>query len=233
MIEIDIKDSLDRKRQITLWVNLFDRISDVIEKYCTKAHLNYDFSGVHLFYRGKVLKIDKTIGDYKINDKSCLLIRFIEPAIGGEVGAQAKGLADPTKKGPVKYSTINDGPNYLMVDEGINLFGICKNEKCIAYHKEVCSIFGFGTFNLIKDLDEISEKCPKCPSCENPLLKLETCGFKRCKYNYNGYKIEDKKPVYVNYSNSISENDKLDYFAVSIEENKSLWVNLKITANPL
>ena len=231
MIKICIKDA---KGNITeLRVNQKDIIHEVIDLYCHKIHLNYDFKYMELVYRGRFLKHDKTVGEYKIRDNSYLIFRITGPSIGGEVGAQAKGLTDPTKKGPVKYPTINVGPDYLIVDEGLNLFGICKNEKCIAYHKKVCSIFGFGVFDLIKDLDEISEKCPKWPSCENPLLKLETCVFKRCKYSYNGCKIEDKKLIYVNYNNSISEYDKLDYFAVSIGVNKSVWVDLKIEANPL
>ena len=206
-------------RKTSLYVNLNDTISEVKKKYGQgDPQFKYD---------GNVLNNNKKIRDYGIEDGD--VIGANQRSMGGEVGSQAKGLTDPSKKGPIKYSITIDGPDYLIVDDGINLFGICKNKKCIAYHKEVCSIFGFGTFDLIKDLDEDSGKCPKCPSCENPLLKLETCGFKRCKYSYIGYKIEDKKPVYVNHK-KIAENDKLDYYPVSIGENKSLWVELKITA---
>ena len=227
MIRIGIKTLNNRITFLT--ININDTIDEVKKKFCNKICIKYKDMQFKFF--GRVLNGKMTVGDYDIEDED--IIEANDHSQGGEVGSQAKGLTDPNKKGPVKYSTINDGPEYLTVDDGINLFGICKNKKCIAYHKEVCSIFGFGTFDLIKDTNEISEKCPKCPSYENPLLKLETCGFKRCKYSYNGYKIEDKKPVYVNYNNSILENNILDYFPVSIGENKIIWVELKITANPL
>ena len=90
---------------------------------------------------------------------------------------QQKVFTDPTKIGPVRFSTTTEGPDNLIVKKGINFFGKCVNKKCIAFNKEVSSPFGFGTFDLIKDLDANNENCPKCPSCEIPILKLETCGF--------------------------------------------------------
>ena len=147
------------------------------------------------------------------------------------MGSSIKGFTDPKKVGPIRYSIITDGPDYLTVKEGINLFGNCKNRNCIAYNKEVCFPFGFGTFDLIKDLIPENEKCPKCPSCELPLLKLETCGFMKCRFKYVGIKVENGKNVDVNYENSIYEPDKLDYFDAGKDwENKSLWIELKISA---
>lgn len=205
--------------------------NDTIREVKIKAgFISFMFS-----YEGKVLKDDRTIEDYGIEEDDVIIAKKLSK--GGEVGNAAKGLADPTKKGPVRYQTTTDGPDYLTVSNGINLFGPCKNKHCIAYNKEVCSMFGFGTFDLIKDLDPDNEKCPKCPSCEFPLIKLETCGFMNCRYTYIGTKIDDKdksKLIPVNYSNSISEAHKLDYFeAGKSGEYKSLWTELKITANHL
>ena len=86
----------------------------------------------------------------------------------------------------------------------------------------------------MKDLDPNSEKCPKCPACEIPILKLETCGFMMCRYKYNGKKIENDKIVPVNYEKTISVPLNLDYFdAGKSGENKSLWIDLKISAYSL
>ena len=227
MIKIFIINSKDK--EIELWVNKNDTIEKVRNKYYNIINLNLE--DTDFVFKGRILYPIKTIGEYKIRNDDKIYAVFHH--IGGEFGAQAKGLADPTKKEPIKFPTAKNGPYYKLTDDGLNLFGICKNKNCIAYHKEVCSIFGFGTFDLIKDLDEISEKCPKCPSCENPLLKLVTCGFKRCKYSYKGYKIEDKKPIYVNYNKSVSKEDEIDYYGVSVGENESIWVKLEISANPL
>ena len=154
---------------------------------------------------------------------------------GGEVGSTAKGIADPTKKKPVEWPTSRDGPFYLTVKKGLNLFGFCQNKKCQAYKKEVCSPFGFGTFDLIKDLDANNKKCPKCPACEYLLLKLESAGFLKCKYKYVGKKYEKGKIVEVNYSKKTRDTDDyLDYVDAGKKgENKSLWVELKISASKL
>ena len=185
-----------------------------------------------LKFEGTVLINDKRLKDYGIKDGDKIVSN--ERSRGGEVGSFAKGFTDPTKVGPVRYATTTDGPDYLIVGKGINFFGNCLNKKCIAYNKEVSSPFGFGTFDLMKDLTPDNEKCPKCPSCEIPLLNLETCGFMLCKYKYDGKKIENDKVVPVHYEKTISEPHKLDYFDAGKKgENKSLWIELKISAYSL
>ena len=56
----------------------------------------------------------------------------------------------------------------------------------------------------------------------------------KCRFKYVGIKVEDGKNVDVNYENSISEPDKLDYFDAGKDwENKNLWIELKISAYSL
>ena len=185
-------------------------------------------------YEGDILEDNKTLRYYDIENGDIIVAKLKQQLRGGEVGAAAKGLGDPTKKGPVKFPITKDGPFYLSVSNGINLFGICKNINCNAYNKEVNSNFGYGTFDLIRDLAPDSHKCPKCPVCEFSLLKLETCGFMKCKYTYEGKKLDGIKQVPVYYSNSISDYDQLDYFEIGkAGENKSLWTELEITAEHL
>ena len=55
-----------------------------------------------------------------------------------------------------------------------------------------------------------------------------------CRYKYNRKKIENEKIVPVDYEKTISDPHKVDYFdAGKNGENKSLWIDLKITAYPL
>ena len=213
-----------RGRKNEIKVDTKDTIKDLKIK---SGLVNFDF-----LFDGFVLEDNKRIEDYEIKNGD--IIRVLSPPKGGEVGSSIKGFTDPKKIGPIRYSIITDGPDYLTVKDGINLFGNCKNRNCIAYNKEVCCPFGFGTFDLIKDLVPENEKCPKCPACELPLLKLETCGFMKCRFKYVGIKVEDGKNVDVNYENSISEPDKLDYFDAGKDwGNKSLWMELKISAYSL
>ena len=192
----------------------------------------YENSSATLKCNGRALKDDRKIKDYDIEDGDIIYVSLKN--LGGEVGSCAKGFTDPTKVGPIRYATTTEGPDYLTVEKGINFFGNCINKNCIAHNKEVCSPFGFGTFDLMKDFDSKNEKCPKCPACEIPLLKLDTCGFMMCRYKYIGQKIENGKNVPVNYENSISDPDDLDYFdAGKNGENKSVWIDLKISAYSL
>ena len=219
MVRIYIMNRYGHKKEIN--ININDTIMNLKKKY--------GYPLAQLGFGREILKDNKRIVDYGIEDED--LIIEIKEYNGGEVGSSIKGFTDPKKVGPIRYSIITDGPDYLTVKDGINLFGNCKNRNCIAYNKEVCSPFGFGTFDLIKDLVPENEKCPKCPACELPLLKLETCGFMKCRFKYVGIKVEDGKNVDVNYENSISEPDKLDYFDAGIDwGNKSLWIELKISA---
>ena len=184
---------------------------------------------VHLVYYGQILSDSLRTEDYGI--KNGETINYIGIFTAGEVGSLMKGFTNPKKIGPIRYSTIKDGPNYLIPENGINLFGNCKNKNCIAYKKEVCSPFGFGTFDLINDLDQDNEKCPKCPACESSLLNLETCGFMNCRFKYVGIKVENGKNVDVNYENSIFEPNELDYFDAGKDwGNKDMWIELKISA---
>ena len=217
-------------KECELEVNENDTIKKVKEQYFKKigSSTNNQWQ-----YNGRVIKDNNlTLKDLGIEDGDKIAV--INYVRGGEVGSTAKMLADPDKKGPVKWKTTYDGPDYLIVKKGINLFGYCQNKYCIAYKKEVCHPFGIGTFDLIQDLNSKSYKCPKCPACEYLLLELETCGFMKCKYHYIGKKYENGKIKELNYTNIISEDHILDYFeAGSNGKNKSLFVELKITASNL
>ena len=222
MVRIYIVNGNGHKKEIN--INKNDTIMNLKKKY--------GYPGIQFRFDGYILNDNKTLEYYEIEEDDILFV--YNKIIGGEVGSSIKGFTDPKKVGPIRYSIITDGPDYLTVKDGINLFGNCKNRNCIAYNKEVCSPFGFGTFDLIKNLVQENEKCPKCPACELPLLKLETCGFMKCRFKYVGIKVEDGKNVDVNYENSISEPDKLDYFDAGKDwENKDLWIELKISAYSL
>ena len=113
----------------------------------------------------------------------------------------------------------------------MNLLGICENKNCAAFKKEVIYKFGFGTFDLINDM---KNNPPECPACEFRLRDVTTCAFWECKYSYVGVKYENKQLKDVNYSNSNSKKNEVDYFDPGENgENNSVWLELKITANKI
>ena len=98
---------------------------------------------------------------------------------------------------------------YLKVDKGMNLFGRCQNKKCQAYKKEVSHRFGFGTFDLMKDLNPDNIKCPKCPICQEYLRSIDNCKFMLCNYSFIGLKYENGEVIKVDYKNKVTKENKL------------------------
>ena len=188
-----------------------------------------------MVFKGKRIVENLTPAQLGMSQNSIIIILLRSRLTGGEVGSCVKQIADPTKKAPVEWPTTKDGPFYLTVKNGINIFGFCLNQDCQAYKKEVCSPFGYGTFDLIEDLSSKSKKCPKCPACEYLLLEVESCGFMNCEYHYVGKKYENKKLVDVDFRKKTKGGYKaIDYIDPGKKgKNKSTWVELKIIAKKL
>lgn len=212
-------------------------LNSKINSFLTKIQDKYSFRKENciMTFKGRRINLNLTFAENGISNGSIISLKKRDLMMGGEVGSCAKSIADPTKKAPVEWPTTKDGPFYLAVENGINIFGFCQNNNCQAYEKEVCSPFGFGTFDLIDDLTRKSKKCPKCPACENVLLEVESCGFMNCEYSYIGKKYENKKLIDVNFRKKTKGGNKtLDYIDPGKKgENKSTWVELRITAEKL
>lgn len=181
-----------------------------------------------LIFNIERLDDNRTLKDYNIDDgyELYLIIRLR----GGEFGDSGKIFTDPTKVSPNEIKLTENGPFYRTVKNGMNLHGICKNKKCLAFGKEVIYMFGYGTFDLFNSDDTSKIECPSC-ECFFP---VETCSFLFCKYSYIGKKIENDKIEKVEYSNVNSKKDAVDYFYKGgNKENTSTWIQLKITASRL
>jgi hypothetical protein len=187
-------------------------------------------SEIVLHFNGEILEDDKTLDNYDIEENSIII--FLIKFRAGEFGGSAKIFVDPGKAGKKEIKISFQGPFYRAVDRGMNICGICENKNCnSAYKKEVIHPFGFGTFDLIKDM---KDNPPVCPACEFPLRDVSTCAFFQCKYSYIGVKYEDEQLKNVNYSNSNRKNDAVDYFEPGKNgENYSTWLKLKIIAEEI
>ena len=221
------------KEKISETLDLNTKIS-MLEKIL-KIEYGINMNDYYMVINGKRPDNNLTLAQHGMTQGSVIYLIHKHSLMGGEVGSCAKSIADPTKKAPVEWPTTEDGPFYLTVKNGINIFGFCQNQDCQAYKKEVCSPFGYGTFDLIEDLNSKSKKCPKCPACEYLLLEVESCGFMNCEYHYVGKKYENKKLVDVDFRKKTKGGYKaIDYIDPGKKgKNKSTWVELRIIAKKL
>ena len=88
------------------------------------------------------------------------------------------------KEGLVAKNYSKSAKRWHIITEGLNVTGICKTKECEAYDKQVDCQIGLGTFDLVRDADQV-----RCPMCLNEIDPL-TCCFCECEY-----KIEGKKKV--------------------------------------
>ena len=99
-------------------------------------------------------------------------------------------FCDVSKKQHEIHELTADGPSYRTTEKGINIYGICKGNKCKANEKEVIVPIKKKSFDLVNEKYDL-----KCPECSN-IIVPKTVGFRQCKYRifgkkYNNNKIED------------------------------------------
>ena len=131
----------------------------------------------------------------------------------------------------LKFS--KNAPDWRKVNKGLNIFGICKNPKCQAFKEEVVYKTNLSNEGLIFDLNkEIINSNITCPICLCN-IKIKTCGFYKCEYQFIGKKIEPGKEGQAYYESKPKETngDKFEYFDPD-QSNEVIWIELKIYVLP-
>lgn len=176
-----------------------------------------------LLYRISPLVDDRrTIDSYQIKEGGTIkILRNYEPGGGGLCPIN---FVDVGKNVITHLEFSNNAPKWRIVKRGLNLFGICKNENCEGFDKEV--IFsGNGIINLAFNLNQNIENI-KCPICDFIIIP-KTCGFYKCEYQFVGDKIENGKKIHFDSAPKETEGDKFDYFD-PYSGGSVMWLNLII-----
>ena len=191
--QIIIKDHFGRETKLS--IDLDETIGSAKKRYINQLNLNND---VYWHYEGFELKDNEKFKDIGIKDnaiiKSNILlkneIQFISnprvTANGGPIfGISMADISN--KKGLVKGNFNKDAKNWNIIVSGLNVSGICNNNRCKAYKKLVDCQIGLGTFDLVRDADRI-----KCPMCKKE-MEPKTCCFSECQYKIEGKKKSNGK----------------------------------------
>lgn len=99
---------------------------------------------------------------------------------------EAFQFADLTK-GPIERGFSPNAPDYRTIYKGLNIYGICKCKKCVAYEKTVIVPLKKCKIDFGDNIYDIDLPCPKCENNVKPI----TCGFYLCKYKIYGKLIEN------------------------------------------
>lgn len=111
------------------------------------------------------------------------------------------------RKDEVLSSDSKNVPDWRIVGPGINLYGICEQENCVANGKQVIMHVYSNEFDVIKE--SFMGICPMC----HKHFDLDTCSFFMCDYKTEGTYFDKKKDEWVDLPGEIeSTSDRKDFY---------------------
>ena len=111
------------------------------------------------------------------------------------------------RKDEVLSSDSKNVPDWRSVGPGINLYGICEQENCVAKGKQVIMHVYSNEFDVIKE--SFMGICPMC----HKHFDLDTCSFFKCDYKTEGTYFDKKKDEWVDLPGEIENtSDGKDFY---------------------
>jgi len=111
------------------------------------------------------------------------------------------------RKDEVLSSDSKEVPDWRCIGKGINLYGICEQENCVAKGKQVIMNVYSNEFDVVKE--SFMGICPMC----HKHFDLDTCSFFMCDYKNEGTYFDKKKDEWIDLPGEIeSTSDRKDFY---------------------
>ena len=149
-----------------------------------------------------------SVFDYHIHNNDQIVIGK-ENVVGG--GGSPDDFANLSEEFLRKDDVLPSGsgvPGWRHVHKGINLYGVCQHDSCVAKGNQVIMMVYSKEYDVVKE-----SFMGICPMCKKH-FDLDTCSFYKCDYKCEGRYFDKKKDKWVDLPDKVSStsNCKDDYF---------------------
>ncbi|KAH7817395.1 putative polyubiquitin [Monocercomonoides exilis] len=163
-------------RAVNVEVDGAESVEDVKRK--VTAVEGVDVSKMRLVSAGRWLKDCHVLEDFGIGPESTV---HLLPTSRGGMSGPALSFVDVTKTDALVESSFSStAPPWRVVESGISVEGICENEGCPAFKKQVICRWRMKTFDL-------HGSKPFCPCCLEQIVPLKP-GFYDCRWRISSVK---------------------------------------------
>jgi hypothetical protein len=222
-------------------INTFPKKNNIIINWGNHLSTNFLMSkdGISYGKLKKLFNIKSYPNNMFINDDEIPnSVNFIQSCqISGAAGNYCGELnfIDPSDSTIKKLPLSKDAPNWRIISQGLNIFGICEYPECKAHKKEVI-------FRTLKDRNSLPEEGLvfdmfenrvniRCPIC-NRIFDPKTCGFYKCEYQFIGIKKENGDEVRYDSKTRETKGNELEYYEPNGKK-ETVWFKLKIYVLPI